>query len=154
MRFPIALLCLLISSAASAADTQPAPGDGAASAPQAAGTGVLADPRLPPLVDQARQSYPEARKKFAAGLPRGDKFLVRVELKDAAGAGEIAVLRVRTIIDGVIKGQVYVPPKSLAGFAFGQPSDVKEGEILDWIIAKGDGTEEGDFMGHLLGKVP
>jgi len=141
-------------SVVTGADSPTPPADGGGtSASKPADKGVLSDPRLPPLVDKARQAYPDARKKFAAGLPRGDKFLIRAQVKDPAGVTDIAVVRVRTIIDGIIKGSVYTAPKKATGFAFGQACDVPEGELLDWVISKTDGTEEGDFMGHILGKV-
>ena len=142
---------LVLAASLHAADAPP-PAPSAQAQPIAASRKPLADHGLQPLVDKARETYPAARKTFAAGLPRGDKFFVRVQLEDATGATDYAVLRVRTIIDGVIKGNIYSAPKKVAGFQFGQPCDVPEGEILDWIIARADGGEEGDLMAKILGK--
>jgi uncharacterized protein YegJ (DUF2314 family) len=146
------VLCALLAIAAGAAEAQPPVPSGPAAAAPAAGKKPLIDHGLLPLIEQARAAYPDGRKLFAAGLPRGDRFLVRVQLDDAAGASEYALVRVRTIIGGVIKGSLLSTPKQVAGFQYGQAYDVPEGEILDWIITRADGREEGDFLAKILGK--
>lgn len=50
------------------------------------------------------------------------------------------------ILDGIIANQIVV----VNGYSRGQKYSVKEPDILDWLISKPDGSEEGNFVGKFL----
>jgi hypothetical protein len=112
-----------------------------------------ADDALAAGIAKARASYGEARKAFADGLPRGERFLVRMRIAGPDGKACYPILRVRTIVDGTIKAKVMVVPKGIDSLSYGQDVDVAEGEIIDWAIAKADGSEQGDSLAKTLGKM-
>ena len=56
---------------------------------------------MQPYIDRARASYPAARGRFLAGLPRGYDFFVTVRLRDAQGRWEQVFVSVDRIVETV-----------------------------------------------------
>ena len=98
----------------------------------------------------AKTSYPEARTRFLAGLPKGQYFFVTTRLHDATGAFEQVFIAVNTIHDGVITGHIASDIGRVSGFRNGDPYAFPESDLLDWLIAHPDGSEEGNFVGKFL----
>jgi len=105
---------------------------------------------LEPYVKQARATYPAARQRFLAGLPPRETFFVTVRLSDSLGHHEQAFLAVDSIEGDQITGRIWSQIDLVAGFRLRQPYRTAEGEIIDWLIAKPDGTEEGNVAGKFL----
>lgn len=105
---------------------------------------------IQPFIRQARATYPAARKRFQAGLPPGESFFVTTRLHDTSGAFEQVFVAVQRIESGVVTGRIWSNVQSVRGFKYGDVYRFSEEEILDWLISKPDGSEEGNYVGKFL----
>src|SRR5581483_6707727 len=64
------------------------------------------DKALEPYVAKARQTWPEAKQRFLAGLPPGHIFFVTAHLFDASNRRETVFIQVQSIKEGVISGLI------------------------------------------------
>jgi Uncharacterized protein conserved in bacteria (DUF2314) len=108
------------------------------------------DAAIAPYVSQARKSYPRAKLRFLQGLPSGQTFFVTVRLEDSKGHSERVFVRVVEIHGTTVSGSIADDVILVDGFKIGQKYSIDESEILDWLIAKPDGSEEGNFVGKFL----
>ena len=107
------------------------------------------DRAIAPFVEQARKSWPGAKKRFLAGLPKGEIFYVTLQLHEGEQM-EQCFLRVKKIDAGRISGTIENEITRLKKVHNGDPASVAEAEIVDWLIAKPDGSEEGNVVGKFL----
>jgi len=105
---------------------------------------------LKPHLEEAKKTYPDAKKRFLAGLAPKERFLVTIELREENGRKQQAYIEVAEIKDGTIKGVIASNIRNLTKYRRGDKYSVPESEMIDWIIAKPDGTEEGNFVGKFL----
>lgn len=105
---------------------------------------------IQPYVDSARATWPAAKSRFLAGLPTGQSFFAVTRLHDAAGRSEQVFVAVARIEGGRIYGRIWSRIQNVSGFQWGQPYDFPETELVDWLIAHPDGSEEGNFVGKFL----
>ena len=105
---------------------------------------------LEPYVQQARASYPAAKQRFLAGLPPRETFFVVVRLSDSLEHHEQVFVVVDSIVGDRIAGRLWSQIDLVRGFRLRQPYATTAGEIVDWLIAKPDGTEEGNLVGKFL----
>lgn len=108
------------------------------------------DAAIKPYVEQARKTYPEAKERFLAGLPPKNFFFVTTRLHDSAGRWEQVFIAVKEIKDGVITGLIASDIETVTGFKASDKYSFPESELMDWTIAKPDGSEEGNFVGKFL----
>jgi hypothetical protein len=105
---------------------------------------------IAPYVAQARASYPGARKRFLDGLPAGQHFFVTTRLHDDERHFEQVFIAVHRIEGGEIQGVIQSELNVVRRFHAGQLYRFPETEIIDWTIARPDGTEEGNVVGKFL----
>lgn len=105
---------------------------------------------LEPCVAKARATYPAARARYVAGLPAGHHFFVTTRLRDAAGRVEQAFVAVDSVRADRIHGVIANEIRAVAGYRRGQPHVVAEGDLVDWTVARPDGSEEGNAMGKFI----
>lgn len=103
-----------------------------------------------PFIDQARATYPDARRRFLAGLPQGESFFVSVPLRDGEGRTEQVYVYVLTYQGHTILGRIASPLERVQGFAVGDPYQGPESDVMDWVISHADGSEEGRYIGRFL----
>lgn len=103
-----------------------------------------------PLIVQARATYPDAKRRFLAGLPQGQAFFVSVPLRDADGRVEQAYVGVQTYQGHTVLGRIASPLERVLGFNVGDPYQGPESDVMDWVIIHPDGSEEGKFIGRFL----
>jgi hypothetical protein len=108
------------------------------------------DEAIKPYVEKARKTYPEAKKRFLAGLPPKHVFFVTTRLHDDAGHWEQVFIEVKEIKDGIIKGLIASDIETVSGYKAGDKYSLPETELMDWTVSKPDGTEEGNFVGNFL----
>lgn len=143
-----ALVLLVIGGAAMAQISPNAPKDQPVSVTD---TQLAAmDTAIAPYVKQARQTYPSAKARYLQGLPQGQIFFVTIALKDAKGKSERVFMRVLDIKGSAISGRIASPILLVEGFKNGQAYSTDEADVMDWLIAKSDGTEEGNVVGKFL----
>lgn len=106
-----------------------------------------------PYMAKARATYPDAKKRYLAGLPAGYSFTVRKHLTEPGSRPvrmEGVYIRVESIKGGKIYGQL--GDVNLPSFHRGQSVSLSEAEVEDWAIVHPDGTVDGDFVGKYLQK--
>lgn len=103
-----------------------------------------------PYIRQALATYPDAKRRFLAGLPAHHTFFVTTRLHDARGREEQVFVAVDSIRSGRVSGRLSSAVAVLAGYRLGQAMTVPESDIIDWMVARPDGTEEGNVVGNFL----
>lgn len=105
---------------------------------------------IEPYSQKAKETYPEARSRYLDGLPIGEVFFVTTRLVDPEGRMEQVFIRVTAIREGVIEGVIASDARFVEGYEYGEIYSFPETELVDWLIAKPDGSEEGNFVGKFL----
>jgi hypothetical protein len=112
------------------------------------------DAAMKPYVEQARNSFPGARARFLAGLRKGQSLFVMTRIYDECGRSELAYISVTGIEGGIVEGRVWSNlPHIIASYRFRDRYAFPETQLVDWLIAHPDGTEEGNLAGNFM-KVP
>jgi len=106
-----------------------------------------------PYVQKARETYPAAKKRFLAGLPAGHSFFVTIRLFDDHGHMEQVFVAVDEIRDETVSGRIWSQITSVTGYAFRDRLRFPESELIDWLITKPDGSEEGNFVGKFIDRI-
>jgi hypothetical protein len=105
---------------------------------------------ITPYVAKARQTYPAAKARFMSGLPRGETFFVTTRLRGRDGTMEQVFVRVSKITGSQISGTIASQLMLVDGYRPGQEYSFNDANLIDWLIAKPDGTEEGNVVGKFL----
>jgi hypothetical protein len=110
---------------------------------------------IAPYVAKARATYPAAKKRFLAGLPRNYLFTVWLPLDEKdKKTGEFRREHVFVVVDRISGGKVYgrINNKLLAlrTYHYGDRVQFAEARILNWAIVRPDGSEEGNYVGNFL----
>lgn len=105
---------------------------------------------IAPYVKKARETLPEAKNKYLAGLPKNESFSVTIKLYDSSKKYEQVFVRVTSWKGENIHGILVSDLSLIHNHAKGEKLTCRESEILDWTISKPDGTEEGNFVGKFL----
>ena len=105
---------------------------------------------IKPYIEKAKKSYPEAKARFQKGLPPKHTFFITTRLHDAQGRFEQVFIGVQEIRDAKVTGVIWSDIGLVAGYRKGDSYSFPETELIDWMISKPDGTEEGNFVGKFL----
>jgi uncharacterized protein YegJ (DUF2314 family) len=108
------------------------------------------DSLIAPYVAQARATLPEAKSRFIKGLNKGESFFVTTRIFDKNGKMEQVFLRVTEYNKEQIKGTIAVELGIVKEYKKGQLISISEKDVLDWLISKPDGSEEGNFVGKFM----
>ena len=106
---------------------------------------------LPALTTHAaRATYPAAKKRFIAGLPKGYRFFIQLPLCDPDGTRESCFIFVESIRNGKITGTINSHVDVLSSYKTDQRITFPESDITNWLILRPDGVEEGNYVGKFL----
>ena len=106
------------------------------------------DAGMKPYVEQARRTFPGVQARFLAGLPKGQSLFVMARLYDECGRSELAFISVTRIQGGIIEGRIWSNlPNIITSYRFRDWYAFPETQLVDWLIAHPDGTEEGNIAG-------
>jgi hypothetical protein len=108
------------------------------------------DKAIAPYVARAKASYPQAKNRFQVGLPKGESFFITTRLEGPNGAFEQVFIAVTKIKGDMVEGKIWNNVMSVKGYRQGQIHTFSEQRLLDWLITKPDGSEEGNFVGKFL----
>jgi hypothetical protein len=149
--FAATVVCVFFAVAAQAqlAPAPPQDSPHALTQEQASGN----DQAIAPYVRLARDTYPAARDRYLRGLPSGEHFFTVTRLTDARGHWEQVFIRVTSIAGDTITGAIASDVTLVSGFKAGQIYAFKESQLIDWLISKPDGSEEGNVVGKYLDTV-
>ncbi len=76
---------------------------------------------IAPYVEKGRKTYPEAKKRYLAGLPVGHHFFAVTALRDGSGASEQVFIAVASIKDNRITGRIASDIIGMQGFKKDDP---------------------------------
>ena len=105
---------------------------------------------IAPYVKKARETLPEAKKRYLAGLPQDQTFYVTIRLYDSSKKYEQVFVKVTSWEGETIQGILSSDISLIRNHSRGEKLTCNESEILDWTISRPDGTEEGNFVGKFL----
>jgi hypothetical protein len=113
------------------------------------------DRAIAPYVAHARATYPAAKKRFLAGLRPNFYFSVWIPLdENDKKTGEDRREYVFVVVDKISGGKVYgrINNKLLAlkRHHRGERIQFPEARVLNWVIVRPDGSEEGNYVGNFL----
>jgi hypothetical protein len=105
-----------------------------------------------PYLAKARATYPNAKKRYLAGLPAGYTFAVRRHLTEPGSSEPVRMEGVYVDVDAIKDGKIYgrIGDVNLPSFHRGQRISFPESELEDWVITHPDGNEEGNVVGKFL----
>jgi len=104
---------------------------------------------IAPYIEQARKSYPGAKKRYLAGLPSGHRFSVLTKLH-SPGREEAVFVTVTGIKGDQITGHIDSDVRGVVGYKAGDSYTLSERDIVDWVIVQPDGSEEGNLVGKFV----
>lgn len=105
---------------------------------------------MEPYVANARASYPAAKQRFLKGLPPHHTFFVTTRVRDQRGMVEQVFVVVDSIVRNQIVGRIWSDIGTVRGFFRGQSYTFPEADLIDWMVARPDGTEEGNVVGVFI----
>jgi Uncharacterized protein conserved in bacteria (DUF2314) len=105
---------------------------------------------IAPYILKARDSLPDTKKRFLAGLPQGQILYVTVRLTDPQGRFEQAYVKVNSWTGTIIKGTLASDMDLVKKYKKGEALTCRDSQVMDWTITKPNGTEEGNFVGKFL----
>jgi uncharacterized protein YegJ (DUF2314 family) len=108
------------------------------------------DRAIAPFIAAARSTYPEARARFLHGLPAGQHFFVVTRIHDSHGHWEQVFIRVQSVRESTISGIISSQMRTVTEFKLGDRYELQESDLMDWVISKPDGSEEGNLIGKFL----
>jgi hypothetical protein len=106
---------------------------------------------IAPYIQKARETLPDAKKRYLDGLPKGQILYVTIRLTDPLGRFEQAFVKVNSWTGTIIKGTLASDMELVKKYKKGEALTCRESQVMDWTITKPDGTEEGNFVGKFLG---
>jgi uncharacterized protein YegJ (DUF2314 family) len=106
---------------------------------------------IAPYVAKARETYPDAKRRFMSGQLGTRPFFVKIRLNEN-GRYEDSFVHVLVIDEksGDISGKIANDIQILHNYRNGQRIIAHEADVLDWVIANPDGSEEGNLVGKFL----
>ena len=108
------------------------------------------DSAMQTYIAQARATYPAAKARFLAGLPAGQSFFLTTRIVDGVGRFEQVFIAVDSIKGTTVYGRIWSEVSLVQGYRLRQPYSFPESKIVDWLITRPDGTEEGNYVGKFM----
>ncbi|QJX46495.1 hypothetical protein HMJ29_05910 [Hymenobacter taeanensis] len=104
-------------------------------------------PELP--CKEARRTLPQLRQRYQRGLPAGATcYLTAVVLNEGATPEPVVVL-VSSWQAGQVAGRIVrVGPNGQT--VANAPTDFAEAAVVDWLLLRPDGSEEGNYLGKFF----
>ncbi len=104
---------------------------------------------LEPSIEHALATLPKAKKRFLAGMKKGEAFYLTISLKEEKNIERVFILITKWVgeeISGKIANDINV----LKAYKMGQEINFKESDVVDWTITNPDGSEEGNYIGKFI----
>ncbi len=109
------------------------------------------DEAMRPYVEQAQKTFPGARASFLAGLQKGQSLFVTTRLYDECGRSALVFISPMRIQGGIVEGRIWSSLNNLiTSYRLRDPYAFPENQLVDWLIAYPDGTEEGNLLGKFM----
>ena len=99
---------------------------------------------------EALRTLPLAKKRFLAGLPQGDQFLLSVRVAATDTSFRQASARVLGWHGSTVQALLLPRPADSAGPTEPTPVSFSETAVLDWTLLRASGREEGNYVGRYI----
>jgi hypothetical protein len=100
-------------------------------------------------VREALRTLPQAKKKFLAGLPIGDQFLLSVRVIATDTSFRQASARVLGWHGNTVQA-LLLPPADADTKTEPTPVSFPETAVVDWTLLRASGREEGNYVGRYI----
>lgn len=107
-----------------------------------------------PHVAKAVATYPEAKRRYLAGLPPGHTFFVTTLILDRQNHFENTFVVVDHIKGQTVVGRIATELALVQDHKKGDLLTFPESDVIDWTISRPDGSEDGNFVGKFLATLP
>lgn len=109
-----------------------------------------ADEPLPELpLKEARRTLGQARQRYQRGLPAGSFYLTARVLNESA-TPEPVLVRVAAWQGSRISGHIVRATADGGAVIATAPIEFEEPDVLDWLVLRPNGAEEGNYLGKFL----
>jgi hypothetical protein len=99
-------------------------------------------------VREALRTLPQAKKRFLAGLPEGDQFLLSVRVAASDTSFRQASARVLGWRGNTVQALLLPEAADSATPAEPTPVSFPETAVVDWTLLRASGREEGNYVGR------
>ncbi|MDO7850380.1 hypothetical protein [Hymenobacter convexus] len=106
---------------------------------------ALADP-----VREALRTLPQAKKRFLAGLPSGDQFLLSVRVIATDTSFRQVSARVLGWHGNTVQALLLPDASGSASAAEPVPVSFPETAVVDWTLLRASGRQEGNYVGRYI----
>ncbi|WP_324674556.1 hypothetical protein [Hymenobacter sp. GOD-10R] len=106
---------------------------------------VIAAPIL-----KARRSLPQTKQRYLMGLESEEKLFLTARIFDKSGVFEQVFTEVRDWSKDSVTAVIVSDLDAVREYQKGQTITFSDKNVLDWIIIRPDGTEEGNFVGKYI----
>jgi len=106
-----------------------------------------------PCSRKAMALFGAVRQRYTRGLPPQQTLFVVTRLQDAERHRETVFVAVDSMAKRLVFGRIWNPLRAVQGYRFRQALALEEKDIVDWMISKPDGSEEGNLLGKFLDKM-
>jgi hypothetical protein len=98
---------------------------------------------------EAKRTLPQLRQRYQRGLPAGTACYLTAHVLNESATPEPLVVEVVTWQAGQVQGRIVrLSPEGRA--IAGAPVTFGEAAILDWLLLRPNGVEEGNYVGKYL----
>ncbi|WP_426059415.1 hypothetical protein [Hymenobacter sp. B1770] len=106
---------------------------------------AFADP-----IREAQRTLPQAKKRFQAGLPHGDQFLLAVRVMATDTSFRQASARVLGWHGNKVQALLLPEAANSASPTEPVPVSFPETAVVDWTLRRASGREEGNYVGRYI----
>ncbi|MBF9239208.1 hypothetical protein I2I05_17525 [Hymenobacter sp. BT683] len=99
---------------------------------------------------EAQRTLPQAKKRFQAGLPQGDQFLISVRVVASDTSFRQASARVLGWRGNTVQALLLPEEANSASPMEPLPVSFPETAVVDWTLLRAGGREEGNYVGRYL----
>jgi uncharacterized protein YegJ (DUF2314 family) len=105
---------------------------------------------MEPHVARARETWPAAKRQFIARVEPVRPMFVTTQLRDPNGRREQVFVAVDSVAGARIFGKLASEVGVVQGYRYHEPVSFDDGDLIDWMFANPDGSEEGNVVGKFL----
>ncbi|TGE09646.1 hypothetical protein [Hymenobacter fodinae] len=99
---------------------------------------------------EAKRTLPQLRQRYQRGLPVGTICYLTVNTLNESATPEPLVVEVATWQAGKLTGRIMRLSHEEGRAMAGAPVSFEETAILDWLLLRPNGAEEGNYVGKYL----
>ena len=108
---------------------------------------------MAPCSRKAMSAFGAVRERYRRGLPPKQSLFVVTRLEDTEHHRETVFVVADSMKKSRVFGRIWSPIQLVRGYRLGQPISLEERDLIDWMISRPDGSEEGNLLGKFVDKM-